>query len=100
MENLTRISGTALSRSGARNISTERAVYYISNRPEAYEVFGEVSHDEAMDIGNLIAERAARHFPRIEFKVDSVWHSHQHGMEEVAAYIEDHWHDWVAESRR
>lgn len=100
MENLTKTPGAAPSRSGARNVAAERSVYYVSNRPEAYEICGEVGHDEARDIGNLIAERAARHFPDVEFKVDSVWHSHQHGMEKVAAYIEDHWQDWVSESRR
>lgn len=72
-----------------------RAVYYISDRPEAYEVFGEVSHAEAKHIGRLIAAEAARVFPAIDFRVDSAWHSHQHGMEKVAAYIEAHWQDWV-----
>lgn len=100
MENLHKISAVPQSRFGVRKMAAERSVYYISNRPEAYELFGEISHDEAMDIGKLIAERAARHFPDVAFKVDSAWHSHQHGMEEVVAYIEDHWQDWVAESRR
>lgn len=72
-----------------------RAVYYISDRPEAYEVFGEVGYEEAKHIGSLIAAEAARVFPDIDFRVDSAWHSHQHGMEEVAAFIEDHWQEWV-----
>ena len=84
-------SGSA---SGASRVGG-RAVYYVSDRPEAYEVFGEVSHDEARNCARLIAKRAGRAFPDIEFRVDSVWHSQQHGMEKVAAYIEDHWQDWV-----
>lgn len=82
-------SGAGSSRAGGR------AVYYVSDRPEAYEIFGEVTHDEARNIGKLIAERAGRAFPDIEFRVDSAWHSHQQGVEKVAAYIEDHWQDWV-----
>lgn len=99
MENLTKTSSASQSRLGQKNVAAERSVYYVSDRPEAYEIFGEVSHDEARDIGKLIAARAARYFPGVEFKVDSTWHSHQHGMEQVAAYIEDHWQDWVVESR-
>jgi hypothetical protein len=100
MENSTTTSSAPPLRSGRKNLAAEAPVYYISDRPEAYELNGEVSHAEARAIGELIAERAARHFPGIEFKVDSAWHSHQHGMERVAAYIEDHWQEWVAASRR
>lgn len=77
-----------------------KAVYFISDRPEAYEVFGEVGHGEAREIGRLIAEKAGTAFPDIDFRVDSAWHSHQHGMEKVAAYIEGHWQDWVAAERQ
>lgn len=76
-------------------VHPDAGVYYISNRPEAYEVFGEVSLEEASRIARLISEHAARHFPGIEFWVDSRWHSHQPGMEKVAAYIESHWQGWV-----
>lgn len=70
-------------------------VYYVSDRPEAYELYGEVSLPEAKQIGKLIAQNAARAFPDVEFRVDSAWHSHQRGMERVAAYIERHWQEWV-----
>lgn len=82
----------------AAPVTGGQPVYYVSDRPEAYEICGEVGHDEAKRIGQLIAAHAGRHFPAIEFRVDSAWHSHQHGMEHVAAYIEAHWQDWVAES--
>lgn len=74
-------------------------VYYISDRPEAYEVAGEVSHEAAMEIARIIAERAARRFPDIEFRVDSQWHSQPQGMEPVAAYIESNWERWVEHVR-
>ncbi len=76
----------------------ERPVYFISDRPEAYEVFGEVSHDEAKAIGRTIADRAAAHFRGIEFRIDGAWHSHPPGTERVAVYIESHWQDWAAEA--
>lgn len=73
----------------------ERPVYYISSRPEAYELGVEVSHEEAREFGRLIAERAARRFPGVEFCVDDSWHRHQHGMEHIAAYIEANWQRWI-----
>lgn len=76
----------------------ERRVYYVSDRPEAYEVWGEVGHEEAGRIGRLIAEHAGRHFPDIEFRVDRDWHVHDGGMEHVAAYIDDHLPGWVEEA--
>lgn len=100
MGNRIPIPGVRRSSTGLKSGIDERAIYYVSDRPEAYEVFGEVSYDEARDIGRLIAERAARRFPDVEFKLDGAWHSHQHGMEPVAAYIEDNWQAWVAASRR
>lgn len=75
----------------------DQAVYFVSSRPEAYEVGGEISHQEARTIGRLIAERAARRFPGVEFRVDDNWHPHQHGMEHVAAYIEANWKDWTGQ---
>lgn len=76
-------------------VHPDDGVYYISNRPEAYEVFGEVSLEESSRIARLIAEHAARRFPGIEFWVDGRWHTHQPGMEIVTAYIESHWQEWV-----
>jgi hypothetical protein len=75
-----------------------RSIYYVSDRPEAYEIWGEIGHDEAARIGRLIAERAGRHFPSIEFRVDGDWHVHQPGTERVAAFIEDHLPAWVSEA--
>ena len=74
-----------------------RPVYFVSDRPEAYEIWGEVSHDEAALIGRTIVERATQHFPGIEFRVDGGWHDHPHGLERVAIYIDAHWQRWVAE---
>lgn len=89
------------SRPGSGMATTgERPVYFISDRPEAYEVWGEVGHGEAIDIARLIAERAGRKFPDIEFRVDHGWHDHLPGMEKVAAYIEDHWQGWLRGRRR
>lgn len=73
-------------------------VYFVSSRPEAYEVCGEISHYEAREIGRAVAKNAARRFPGIEFIVDDSWHRHQHGMEHVAAYIEANWQRWIGES--
>ena len=79
-------------------MKTEKPVYYVSTRPEAYEIWGEVGREEARHLGQLIARRAARHFPDIEFRVDDVWHDHLPGMALVAAYIDSHWQAWVAEA--
>jgi hypothetical protein len=78
--------------------TTERSIYFVSDRPEAYEIWGEIGHDEAARIGRLIAERAGRHFPSIEFRVDGTWHLHQPGTERVAAFIEEHLQTWVTEA--
>jgi hypothetical protein len=75
-----------------------RPVYYVSDRPEAYELWSEIDHEAAAKIGRLIAERAGRRFPGIEFRIDAGWHLHQPGMAEVAAYIEDHLSTWVDEA--
>jgi hypothetical protein len=79
--------------------TAERTTYYVSDRPEAYEIWGEIDHETAARIGHLIADRAGRQFPEIEFRVDAAWHVHQPGTEGVAAYIEEHLPDWVDEAR-
>jgi hypothetical protein len=81
-------------------MKTEKPIYYVSARPEAYEIWGEVGRDEARMLGELIAKRAAQHFPNIEFRVDEVWHDHLPGMEPVAAYIDSHWQTWAARAVR
>lgn len=73
-------------------------VYFISDRPEAYEVWGEVAHDEARRIAAVIAARATEHFPDIEFRVDGAWHSHPPALGRVTAYIESNWQSWLAEA--
>ncbi|HEX8963989.1 MAG TPA: hypothetical protein VF801_13390 [Rhodocyclaceae bacterium] len=78
--------------------SVARPVYYVSSRPEAYEIAGEVGHAEAMTIARTIAAHAGRRFPGVEFRVDDQWHTHQPGMEKVAAYIEDHWQEWSGQA--
>lgn len=78
----------------------ERPVYFISNRPEAYEVFGEIERHHAHLIAGAIAAHATQRFPGIEFKVDDDWHHHQHGMEHVATYIEANWQHWAADALR
>jgi hypothetical protein len=75
-----------------------KPVYYVSARPEAYEVWGEVGHEEARRLGLMIAEHAARRFPNIEFRVDDAWHDHPPGMELVASYIDAHWPAWAADA--
>lgn len=77
-----------------------RPVYYVSTRPEAYEYWGEVDAEKAQRLGELIAERAARHFPKIEFRTDAAWHSHPADMAGVADYIDRHWQTWAGELTR
>lgn len=71
-------------------------VYFVSDRPEAYEIWGEVAPDKARHIAALIAEHAAKRFPGIEFRVDGAWHSHPPGLGPVTAYIEENWQAWLA----
>lgn len=78
--------------------AAERSVYFISDRPEAYEIWGEIGHEAAARIGRLIAERAGRRFPNIEFRVDGSWHVHDPGTEGVAAFIEEHLQAWVSDA--
>mgnify|MGYP003424486748 CR=1 FL=1 len=77
---------------------TGRLVYYVSNRPETYEFWGEVGHDVARDVAALVAERAGRRFPNIEFRIDADWHMHPPGLELVAAYIDEHLQAWIEEA--
>jgi hypothetical protein len=76
----------------------EHPVFFISNRPEAYEVWGEISHGEAETLARLIAARAAKRFPDIEFKIDGDWHTQDKSInvQHAAAYIESHWQSWAA----
>lgn len=73
-----------------------RPQYFISDRPEAYEIWGEISREDAMALVRLIADHAARRFPHIEFRIDCNWHTHDHCTELAAAYIESHWQAWAA----
>jgi hypothetical protein len=79
-------------------MKAEKLTYYISARPEAYEYWGEIGRDEARRIAELIAHRAVKRFPDIEFRVDDAWHDHLPGMELVAAYIDANWQQWVADA--
>jgi len=74
----------------------EKPTYFISDRPEAYEVWGEVSYEDAKAIAKTIADHAARRFPDIEFRIDSAWHSHGSGLQKVAEYIDTNWEKWAA----
>jgi hypothetical protein len=96
---MSKSANAARSEAGRRGVAgtVARPVYYVSSRPEAYEIAGEVGHDEATAIARTIADHAAKRFPGVEFRVDGQWHSHQPGMEKVAAYIEDHWQEWTGQ---
>ena len=83
-------------RIAAESSEARQAVFYVSSRPEAYEIWGEVSHDDAREFGELIARKAAERFPHVEFQVTHDWHIQAHGMEAIASYIESHWQTWVA----
>lgn len=74
----------------------ERQQYFVSDRPEAYEVWGEVSREEAGMLARLIVRHAAERFPNIEFRIDGNWHTHDRSTELVSAYIESHWQAWAA----
>lgn len=75
--------------------AADRMIYFISNRPESYEYWGEVSREKAESLARIIAERAARQFPDIEFRIDGEWHSHDPRTADAAAYIESHWQSWA-----
>jgi len=70
-----------------------RRTYYVSSRPEAYEVWGEISKGEAQGVAREIARHAAEHFPDVDFAIDENWHTHQ-AEADIAAYIEDNWMAW------
>jgi hypothetical protein len=72
-----------------------RPIYFISDRPEAYEYWGEVGHMEAKALAHLISAHAAKRFPNVEFRIDSQWHSHDPVLGLVAAYIDSHWREWA-----
>jgi len=77
--------------------SAPRPIYYISDRPEAYEYWGELSRVDAQALARTIADHAAKRFPKIEFRIDSEWHSHDQVLGLVAAYIDGHWQNWATE---
>jgi len=81
----------------SRQTVAERPIYYVSDRPEAYDIWGEIDHQTALRIGRLIAERAGSRFPEIEFRVDAGWHRHAPGTEIVTAFIEEHLAAWLDE---
>lgn len=84
---------------GSWSEAAGKPCYFISDRPEAYEVWAEVTVDEARGIARIIRDRAAARFPDIEFVVDGLWHQHQHGLERVANWIEECWPDWIEEAQ-
>lgn len=75
-----------------------RPVYFVSNRPEAYEISCEINRDAAIALARLIAERAGHKFPGIDFRVDGNWHTHDPALDHVAAYIESHWPGWASKA--
>jgi hypothetical protein len=81
-------------------MNAQKTAYYVSSRPEAYEYWGEVDLEKARRIGELIARRAARRFPGIEFRVDDDWHEHLPETALVAAYIDAHWLQWLEEEEK
>lgn len=82
----------------ARHQSDEKPhpVYFVSDRPEAYELWGEVSHEQAHQLAETIVRHAAKHFRGIEFRIDGHWHTQAPGTEPIANYIESHWQSWAA----
>lgn len=73
----------------------DRPVYFISNRPESYEYWGEVSREKAESFARIIAERASQRFPGIEFRIDGEWHDHDPRTSMASSYIESHWQSWA-----
>jgi len=82
-------------RTGGR-VSAERPVYFISNRPESYEYWGEVSSERADRLARIIAGHAASRFPGIDFRIDGQWHNHDPRTAKASSYIESHWQSWEA----
>ncbi len=73
-----------------------RPIYQVSGRPEAYEIWGEVTHEQARAIAAVIVRQASAHFPHVEFRISDTWSMHGQGLNQVAAYIEKHWQRWAA----
>lgn len=73
-------------------------IYFVSDRPEAYEVWGEISPPEAEALARVIVRHASSRFPEVNFVIDSGWHSHARGLETVSAYIEENWPAWRDEA--
>lgn len=73
-----------------------RPIYYVSGRPEAYEVWGEITSSEAKAIATTIVRQAAARFPHVEFRVSDGWSMHGQGMNQIAAYIDKHWERWAS----
>lgn len=76
-----------------------RPVYFVSNRPESYEYWGEVSRERADKLARIIADHAARQFPSIDFRIDGEWHNHDPRTAAASSYIESHWQAWARSSR-
>ena len=74
-----------------------RPIYFVSTRPEAYEIWGEIDRYTALRLARLIVERAEARFPAIDFQCDADWHVHTEETAVAAAFIEDHLPAWVAE---
>jgi hypothetical protein len=74
----------------------ERLTYHVSDRPESYELWGEVSRAEARTIAEIIVMHAAKRFPRVDLVISGAWNVHDERTKLVTAYIEKHWRDWVA----
>jgi hypothetical protein len=73
-----------------------RPIYQISARPEAYEIWGEVTQAQARAIATVIARQASMRFPHVDFRVSDAWSVHGQGMNQIAAYIDKHWQNWAA----
>jgi hypothetical protein len=83
----------------AKEVATELPIYFVSNRPEAYEYWGEVSRERAEILAKIIAEHASSRFPGIDFRIDSEWHAHDPRTANAAMYIEKHWLEWARACR-
>ena len=83
---------------GMPPLTTRCPVYFVSDRPEAYEIWGEVSREDAARFAQIIVAHASKRFPNIRFEVDGGWHTHEHGMELISSYIESNWQLWVTKT--
>lgn len=78
----------------------ERLIYHVSDRPESYELWGEVTRAEAREIAEAIVAHAAKRFPHVDFRVSGEWNVHGERTRLVTAYIEKHWQDWAKSLRK